>query len=249
MINYMKSENYRLLHKKNLYITSVICLLLIAAAATVLYYSQQQLSNFPYATSTFFYSNVISGGLLIILVGLLFNLALTGKDTSVIKQSVSFGVSRNTIFWSKLILTLSYFLLLCVIGLFLTIALGETLLGNDDQSVKNFLIACLNMLPIVVSGFFTIHAIRMLKVSEIYIIFIVLFLFIFSGNLLRVLFRSISGLDELYKYAPSTLLSDNLTSFMDQAAHFDYHYWVTGIVISVIALLIGAKKFAKQNID
>jgi len=38
-------------------------------------------------------------------------------------------------------------------------------------------------------------------------------------------------------------------SFMNQEAHFDYRHWVVGIVISVISLLIGTKRFAKQNID
>lgn len=239
MINYMKSEHYRLLRKKGLYITGVICLLLIAAAAVVLYYSQHLDPNFPYATSMFLYSNVIGGALLIMIVGLLFNTALTGKDTYLIKQSVSFGVSRYTIFWSKLILTLSYFLLLCVIGLLLTIALGETLLASEEQSVSNFLIASSNMIPIVLSGFFMIHTLKMLKVSEVYIIIMFLFIYIFSGNLLYMLFD----------YTPSTLLNENLMSFMNYSAQFDYHHWVTGILIAVIFLLIGVKGFAKQNID
>lgn len=132
----------------------MICLLLIVAAAAVLYYSQQLEPNFPYSTSIFFYSNVIGGGMLIIVVGFLFNLALTGKDTSLLKQSVSFGVSRKTIFWSKLILTLCYFLLVCMGGLLLMIGLGESLFVSEEQSIRNFLIASLNMVPIVLSGFF-----------------------------------------------------------------------------------------------
>src|SRR5690625_2296722 len=125
MINYMKSENYRLLRKKSLYITSIIGLTLITAAAIILYLSGEFEQNFPYATSLFFYANVISSNILILIIAFLFNIMLTGKDMSLIKQSISFGISRNTIFWSKLILTLSYFLLLCVIGLLLMIGLGE----------------------------------------------------------------------------------------------------------------------------
>ncbi len=94
-----------------------------------------------------------------------------------------------------------------------------------------------------------IHMLRMLKVGEVYIIIMLLLIFMVSGDLLRVIFRSIPGLDELYLYAPSTLLNENLMSFMNQAADFDYRYWIAGIVISVISLLIGAKKFANQNID
>ena len=249
MINYLKSENYRLLHKKGLHITSVICLVLIAAAAAVLYYSGQQDQNFPYATSLFFYSNVIGSGILIIIVAFLFNLALTGKDTSLIKQSVSFGVSRNTIFWSKLILTLSYFLAICAVGLLLMIGLGENLLASEEQSVRYFLSASINMFPIVISGFFIIHVLKMLRFGEVYIIITLLFIFIFSGDLLRMLLRPISGLNELYKYAPSTLLNENLLNFLNKAVQFDYHYWVAGIVISVVSLLVGARKFTKQNIN
>lgn len=249
MINYLKSEQYRLLHKTGLHLTSIIGLLLIVAAAVVLTYFGQHEPNFLYANSWFFYSNVIAGSLLILLIALLCNSALTGKDMSVMKQSISFGISRSTIFWSKLIVTFSYFLLVCIIGLLLTIVLGETLLAGEGNSVGNYLIACLNMLPHMVSGFFIIHAMRLLKIGDIYIIFLLLFTFSFSGTLLRVLFRSISGLDELYLYAPSTLLNDNLTNFTNQAAIFDYHHWIVGTVISIIALFIGAKRFAKQSID
>src|SRR5690625_468204 len=146
MMNYMKSERYRLMRKKSLHITTVICLVLITAAAAVLYYSEQYDSSFPYATSSFFYSNVIGNTTLILIVALLFNLALTGKDLSLIKQSVSFGISRNTIFWSKLILTLSYFLVICMVGILLMIGLGENIFVKEEQSAANFLIASYNML-------------------------------------------------------------------------------------------------------
>lgn len=245
----MKSETYRLLRKKELYITSVIGLLLIIAAAAILYFSGQYESGFPYATSLFFYSNVIGSTILILIIAFIFNLALTGKDLSLIKQSISFGISRNTIFWSKLILTLSYFLVICVVGLLLMIGLGENLFPKEEQSVSNFLIASFNMLPIMLSGFFMIHAMKMMKAGNIYIIIALLFIFSFSGDLLRAIFRPISGLDELYKYAPSTEFNENLMSFMDQSTQFEFRYWITGIVISVICLLIGVRKFAKQYID
>jgi len=249
VINYMKSEKYRLLRKKGLHITSVICLLLITASAAVLYFSGQYDPNFPYATSLFFYSNVIGNITLILIIAFLFNLALTGRDTSLIKQSISFGVSRNTIFWSKLILTLSYFLLICVAGLLLMIGLGENLFNSEEQLVSNFLIASFNMLPIVLSGFVMIHALKMMKAGEVYIVIMLLFIYMFSGDLLRLILRPITGLDELYLYAPSTQLTENLMSFMGQTVQFEFRYWITGIVISVFCLLIGARRFAKQYID
>lgn len=249
MINYLKSENYRLLNKKNLYITSLICFSLIAAAAFVLSYFQQSDSTFPYGTSKYFYSNAISGGVMIIIIGLIFNLALTGNDTSLMKQSISFGISRNVIFWSKLILTLSYFLLFCTIAILFMIALGENMLASHSESVRNVLIASVNMIPIVLSGFSLIHTMKMLKVGEVYIFITVLFIYALSGNLLRILLRPIVGLNELYKYSPNAVLNDNLTMFLDDSAQLGFEYWGIGIAISGIALLIGAKGFAKRVID
>lgn len=249
MINYMKSERYRLMRKKGLHITSAICLLLIIAAAAVLYFFGQYESSFPYANSSFFYSNVIGSTTLILIVALLFNLSLTGRDMSLIKQSISFGVSRNTIFWSKLILTLGYFLLICAVGLSLMILLGENLFEREEQSISNFLIASFNMLPIVLSSFMMIHAMTMLRARVVYIVITLLFIYMYLGDLLRVILRPVSGLNELYQYAPSTQLYENLMHFMEHNAQFEPRYWITGIVISVICLLIGARRFAKQNID
>ena len=249
MINYMKSENYRLFRKKGLHITSGVGFLLIIAAAAILYFTGQHESNFPYANSSFFYANVIGNNILILIIAFLFNLALTGKDMSLIKQSVSFGISRNTIFWSKLVLTLSYFLVICMVGILLMIGLGENIFVKEEQSAANFLIASFNMLPIVLSGFFMIHAMKMMEASQLYIIIMLLFIFVFSGGLLRVILGPFSRLDELYQYAPSAQFDDNLMSYMEQTVQFEFRYWITGIVISVICLLIGAKKFAKQPID
>lgn len=249
MINYLKSESYRLLHKKGLHVTMIILLLLIGFAAAVLYYFGKNEANFPYATEHFFYMNVISSGLPIILIGFIVNQTLTGKDTSIIKQSVSFGIPRRTIFWTKFIITLGYFLFICLIGLFLVIGLGGKLLGNEEQVVGDFLIACINMLPIVLSGFFIIHAMKMMKTSDVYIIITLLFLFAFSDDILRLLFRPIPGLNELYKYAPSTQLNDNLIHFMGQTVQFEFSYWITGLIISATFLLIGLRNFTKQHIN
>ena len=248
MVNYMKSECYRLLHKKGLYLTSLLCFLLIAAAAAALAYFKEHEPGFPYATTGFFYSNVIGSGWLVIVIGTLFNFALTGKDLSVVKQTVSFGISRSMIFWGKLILTLAYFLLICSAGVIFMIALGENLLESNPQSVQTFLMACVNMAPLVLSGFFLSHTLKMLKVGEVYITIVVILMFGFLSNLLRLL-RAFPGLNELYKYVPDTLFNKNLTYFMDGSVPFSYQNWVIGLGISIIALLIGAKRFANQNID
>ncbi|WP_286171918.1 ABC transporter permease [Gracilibacillus phocaeensis] len=248
-MNYIKSEHYRLLRKPSLYVTGGICLLLQMMAALLLYFFNQIETDFPYATSRFLYSNVVSSGTFLVIIAFLFNLMLTGKDMTLIKQAISFGISRKSIFWSKFMLTLSYFLLLCVVSLFFIVGLGESLLAKEEQSITNFLIALTNMVPLVFAGFTIIHSMKMTKINTIYIIIILFVLFTYSGEFVYSIFRPISGLNQLYQYGPDILLRGNLNDFMAQATSIDFRCWITGIVLAIPALLFGARKFTKQNID
>src|SRR5690625_8013091 len=105
------------------------------------------------------------------------------------------------------------------------IGLGENLFNSEEQLVSNFLIASFNMLPIVLSGFVMIHALKMMKAGEGYIIIMLLFIYMFSGDLLRLIFRPLTGLDELYQYAPSTQLTEHLVRYMGPTVQLAFRYW------------------------
>jgi len=249
MINYFRSDYYRLLRKKSLHLTSLISLLLIVSAAVVLYFSNKFDPTFPYATSTFFYSNVIGGIFIILVVSFLFNLSLTGKDLELMKHAVSFGISRQHMYWSKLILTLSYLLVISLLGMGLMIGLGETLFTHGSSSIQQFVMVSFNMLPIVLSAFFVIHTLNMLRVPDIFVLITVLIIYTMSGNLLYVLLKYVPILNELYLYAPSTLLNNNLLDFKDGTVTFDMSTWLLGTIISAIVLLLGPKLFSNRMID
>lgn len=249
MINYLKSEQYRLMRKKTLHLTSMICCALIIVAALILDFFGRNEVDFPYATSFFFYSNVIGGGIFLFIIALLVNGALTGKDQSLLKQSLSFGISRDTIFWSKLMLTLGYFLLLCIIGMVLMVGLGETLFPGDKGALRSFLLACVNMFPLVVSGFFLIHVLRMSRIGEAYTVVIVLVVYTMSDSIVNIIFRRIEGLTELYKWMPSALLNDNILQYMEYTVTFEWKFWIVGIAISLIILPIGIRVFQRRDID
>lgn len=249
MINYWKSEQYRLMRKNTLHLTSIICCALIIVAAFVLDYFGRNEVGFPYATNFFFYGNVIGGGIIIFIIALLVNGSLTGKDLSLLKQSVSFGISRNTIFWSKLMITLGYFLLLCFIGILLMVGLGETLFPNDAQVLRSFLLACVSMFPLVVSGFFLIQVLKMNRIGDAYTVIIVLIVYTMSDRIVNLIFRRIEGLDELYKWTPSALLNENILKYMEHTVTFDWKSWIVGMVISLIVLPLGIRVFNRKDID
>lgn len=249
MINYMKSEKYRLIRLKGLHLTSLIACLLIVAAAFVLNFFGRNEVGFPYATSFFFYSNVINGGLFILIIIIIVNGALTGKDQLLLKQSISFGISRYTIFWSKLLMTLIYFFILCLIGMLLMIGFGETLFQKDVQALRNFLIASINMFPIVLSGFLLVHVLKMNRINDIFTIIAVIFVYTMSDTVVNLLFRRIEPLSELYKWTPSALLNENTLEYAAYNASFGWSYWIVSFVISIIVLPLGMWFFNKKDID
>src|SRR5699024_11408358 len=108
---------------------------------------------------------------------------------STLKQSLSFGISRSTIFWSKLILTFIYFLLLCFIGMMLTVVLGETLFTDSEPYLKSYLLASVNMFPIIFSAFMLVHVMQMNRIGTIYTLIVMLVIYTASDNIVNLMFR------------------------------------------------------------
>jgi len=249
LINYLKSERYRLTRKISLHITSIVACVLIIVAGFVLDFFGRNEANFPYASSYFFYGNVVNGVLLIFIIVLLVNSSLTGKDLSTLKQSLSFGISKSTIFWSKLILTLMYFLLLCFIGMILMGVLGETLFTDSESYLKSFLLASVNMFPIVISAFMLVHVMQMNRIATIYTIIAIIVIYTMSDVIMNLMFRLVDPFDELYKWTPSFLLNENALSYTENAVTFSWESWFVGIGLSIIFLAIGLWQFNKKDID
>lgn len=237
MDSYLKSEKYRLLNKRGLYLTGAVSLALVLLAVFLLAYSLRTIPNFLYGTNRFLYLNVLSVGFVIVAIGLIMNLLLTGKDMRVVKQSVSFGISRRRIFLTKLGLTLRAFLLLCGVGVAIVIISGETLLENDGNSLRQFLVATSNMLPLVVSGIVLGHTLVILQVNETFMIVALAFIYGFSHLPGKI------GL-----YFPANLLNNISTDFHGGHASFELSCWLVGGMITLFSLTVGLWLFNRKNI-
>lgn len=248
MRNYVLSETYRILRVKMIYIVSSVCLLLMLLLAIVLNQFGSQDVSFPYASASFYYSNVLGFPLLIIFIAFLFSTLLTRKNRSVVGQSLSLGYERTTIFWSKFLLQLGFFVILCILGMIVLVGAGVTLLEGNNTDLYNLTISIVNLAPLIFAGFCLSYVLNLLEVSESISIFILFFIF----NLVRwpalVLFRAFPGLRFLNDYLPGTLFSDNLSSYMANSIEFDLKMWTIGMVLALVFLLIGRNIFKKIDI-
>lgn len=102
MANYLRSEWYRILHDRGIYLfTGVLCAIVLAA--NVILWAMAHTPDFPYATVRFSLSNLISMmGLLFLMAGLLV-WVLFGDDRAngTLKNALAYGLSRRGLFVGK----------------------------------------------------------------------------------------------------------------------------------------------------
>lgn len=105
MLNYVKSEFYRTLHNRNLFLLTGICGLLMCALVIVLmaFASDPQFPQFPYANTKFALSNIYMQMELILVFTIVFAVFMHDNEDKqhTIKHSISFGIKRETIYMAR----------------------------------------------------------------------------------------------------------------------------------------------------
>ncbi|MCH8646958.1 hypothetical protein SHJJP8921_001219 [Staphylococcus lugdunensis] len=240
MINYLKSENYRLTHSKGIYLyTAIISGLIILAALTLVNFGHTT-NNFPYSRAKYLYGNVISGAIPIMFVASAMNLLVNSrKNRQIIKQSLSFDISKGIIYWSKFLLFLVYFVLLCVICILVTIGMGLTVFNKDMKSLHDFVISICNMAPLVFGALALVHVLNSLKINGIFSMILTLIIYYYSAGLLRLLKYIDKEFIIIYKNSPIHGFKNILEEYLNGMSTFHVEYWFLGIGLSIVILALG----------
>lgn len=249
MLNLIRSEVYRLTRSKLYYGLIAVITFLVIAAAGVLQYFRFKEPTFRYGTRMFYYRNVLGMTTLIIILCLLVILILTRKSQSKMCATVSFGYSRQAIFWSKLVTLFLGIGVMAAIAL-LAIALSGNVIFDliNNSTFSEFLISFSNVLPIVASGFILAYVLSINGVSEVLNLLILLFIYHILGSLINTLAGRVSALKSISEWTPGTLFNNNLADYMSNNAHFDIKCWVLGLIIIFISLIIGQATFKKKDL-
>lgn len=120
MLNYIKSEGYRILHTSTVYITTLVFSGLAFALNIILYIFHVSTNDFPYATTSFSYSNLVANPMVyciaaFIIVALLYD---GNRRNGSMKNSIAYGISRIKIFAGNCIVSL----LTCIIVMVITLS-------------------------------------------------------------------------------------------------------------------------------
>ncbi|MEH6978721.1 hypothetical protein [Bacillus pseudomycoides] len=249
MINYIKSEFYRFQRSNLLLVTTGISLFLVLFAPIALFYSLKADGTFRYANLEFYFANIISFYIIIIFLAYAISSILAGKDLTIMRQSLSFGLSRKNIFFGKLIVSLSYFLILGITLVISSMIIGNLLLEHHTNSIFfDYLLALINMLPIIVSSFILAYVIHILALKDITNMAILILIYSVSGDIMKFISKNLPFISDSYKYSPSSILSTNFTNFASNKGVFLMEAWVVGILLSILYLIIGVFLFSKKDL-
>ncbi|MEG2747282.1 MAG: ABC transporter permease [Gordonibacter sp.] len=152
MLNYMKSEWYRISRGKEIYLfTGILCAIVVAA--NVLLCVMAATPDFPYSTVRFSLSNLLSSlGVLFFVAGILvWVLFADDRKDGTLKNAVAYGLSRCSLFVGKCVVSVAFGLASMVLVLAVYIGSAVLLLEGSTESVVWLLKGVAAALPFTVA--------------------------------------------------------------------------------------------------
>lgn len=155
MLNYIKSELYRVFHSKGIYGFIGGCSALVLAMNLLLWWCNTKDSSFPYATTRFSFSMLESGmGVVMFLVATLVSLITADEfKFHTLHNSIAFGLSRTQIFLSKLVINIIAAGLSLIVIEGVLIGSGYLLLDSTNpKPLYGLLTATMACIPSFIAG-------------------------------------------------------------------------------------------------
>lgn len=258
MLSYIKSELYRLLHSKGSYLFIFICSALLISANVVLAVVGQIETSFPYDNTAFslslFYSDLVIVFILCVsVVSIVFGNEYTNHT---MKNSVSYGISRGSIYLGKLVVEIIYAFAAFLIIASIFIGSSYLLLENSNKGELALLLrTCFVALPLLLYSLATANCFLFIiegTGGAITAIIGVLIAFPLVSNFLGMKFEIFQ---KLGKILPWNLINNMTFDFQKIQLILPFegntgylNYWLYGVAQMLIFILIGYFVFCKKEI-
>lgn len=246
MINYLSSEKYRLLRMKSLYFGYGLYFLVPIFTAIFLKSTNEKFlsTNYTFYLS-FFLINIFFSILLLVLT----NLFSISREYGVIKNSICLGIPRDTIFLGKLTINLLLFSGTFVINSIFSIMIGETIFKSVPQSLSNYQLSTINILPIMVSAFVFAYVLSILGIGQITTTILLLFFYTLFGETLHLLLYPILKHEKISELTLSNLLAKTGNNFYLREVNLMIENWLIGTMTIVAILIVGLRVFRKKEMQ
>jgi ABC-type transport system involved in multi-copper enzyme maturation permease subunit len=252
----MKSEIYRLFQEKSYRIFIMAFSLLSIAHCIVVNVMSKLDPSFPYANTRYLFTSITSMMVIPFFFVYIISQILVGEEMKhhTLKNSVSFGVSRRTIYFGKWVVSVLGLLIVAIITITLSIAFAYLL--SEDSGISyltDFIWSILGMVPIMLVALTTFHFLYFVSLSSNYVLMFftgIHFLPYIVGKFLGIKYEIFNW---IYCHTPVYLLlnkefidrhmimAGNTTSGM-------INCWLVCGVLTLIFIIVGYVQFKKMDI-
>lgn len=258
MISYIRSECYRLLRVKGSYLFILICSTLLISANVVLAIVGHVEENFPYNNTGFSLSLFYSYLPIIFLLCISVASIVFGNEYThhTMKNSISYGISRGSIYFGKFIVELVYAVIALVTIAGLYIGSSYLLLENSHSGDPELLVrAYFVALPLLLFALATTNCFLFITESTgaaITAVISVLVAFPMVSNFLGMKFQLFRMLSKILPWNLVNLIVFDYEKYeliLPWEGNAGYlNYWLYGVLWMVIFVLIGFIVFRKKEI-
>jgi len=249
MVNYLKSEIYRIKLMKFTYLLPLSLLLFIFAMLGLTY-----LVGYNNASFIFTFTQSSLSAVLFLLPFLVNMIFADEYGNGTFKNSVAYGVDRKVLYFGKLILMTSYAVLVSIVVLMLFIFGTNILMENgttyDIESQRLFITAIFHSIPVFLAVLSFSHMLIFVtkKTSSHWAIYFLIIIG-FPTLLARLQFGMDNGVVNLLLSTTPMNLLINIATGSLRSVPLEYEYLpIVFLLYTVVSLFIGLKFFAKQDV-
>ncbi len=258
MTNYIRSEFYRLSHSRSTYLFILICSALLTSAHVMLVVVAHREEGFPYATTDFafglFYSSISAVFLLCITVASI----IFGNEYNqhTLKNSISYGISRGSIYFGKLIVEIIYALIAFTVITGVDIGTAYLLLENSGpEGLELLLKYCFAALPQLLFALAATNCFLFIIESNgtaIGVIIGTTVVYPIINGYLGIKFDFFARLNHILPWNIINAISfdDKMQMLLPWAGKDGYiNSWLFGMLFMVVFILIGFAAFRRKEVQ
>ncbi len=258
MLSYVKSEFYRILHNKSTYLFIIICSALLVSSNILLAAVKYSEPTFGYANTFFSIVNFMSSFAMVFILSIAVATIIFGNEygNHTMKNSVSYGISRSTIYFGKLFVEIVYAIVAFAIITAFHVASAYLLLENSHMHELSVLIRMfLASLPLLLYVLAVVNCFAFIMegtAGAIGFDALILFAIPIISSMMGMKFELFHKLAEILPWNLINNISmkeepfDIVLQWEGNAGY--YNYWIAGMVQLILITVIGYLIYRKREI-
>lgn len=256
MLNYIKSELYRIRTSKGTYVMFILFSVLVVLFNLMIYGFKMADSTFPYATTKFSLGTLADSLQMLILICLVIaSVVFAGEfKNNTIKNIVSFGISKTQMYIGKYIVTLLFAFILMPVVAFMYALSAYLLLDNSgSQYLILFIKSLVINLPIFISCITLGMALFFAVQNEVTGYWIWGTIIVIVPMVLALIGMKVDLLADIAKWLPWNLVASG--EMTDTGYVYEWGTYsgavksiISGVGFSIVFFIIGITTFRKTEI-